>query len=371
MLARFLSEAHNPIISTVAFHDLSSDSVYRCLNCTNNHVMTVHNRVEARYMATTQVQEIIESEQVEPSAWSSISLLKIGGIMLAIAAAWRVVDQFVLGLGSTWMNILPSKLFPFLIILGFFWKYRPREIDSVLGLSRDNFQVQLAVGLLIGIAISFGIDFGGTIVYGLFIDPTYPLQLHILNPELLGYMLFFFLTNAFLEETLFRGLLINAFKTRQSSNRAIMLSAIIFGVWHAGWPLVNEAADALTQVASMVFFTTILGIFLGIYYERFNSSQSLVGPILIHTMFNYVSECFKIGPEPVIQGPDLIFSNPGLMVTTLLMFFLIFIPLGIFLWMFKIERVSVMWHRLIGRENDGEQTHSDDEIITNKKNSEV
>jgi membrane protease YdiL (CAAX protease family) len=333
--------------------------------------MTVHNRVEARYMATTQVQEIIESEQVEPSAWSSINLLKIGGIMLAIAAVWRLVDQFVLGLGSTWMNILPSKLFPFLIILSFFWKYRPREIDSVLGLSRENFQAQLVVGLLIGIAISFGIDFGGTIVYGLFIDPTYPLQLHILNPDLLGYMLFFFLANAFLEETLFRGLLINAFKTRQSSNRAIILSAIIFGVWHAGWPLVNGAADALNQVASMVFFTTILGIFLGIYYERFNSSRSLVGPIFIHTMFNYVSECFKIGPEPVIQGPDLIFSNPGLMATTLLMFFLIFIPLGILLWKFKIEQVSAIWYRSIRKENDVEQSHSEDEIMTSKKDSEV
>jgi membrane protease YdiL (CAAX protease family) len=324
-------------------------------------------------MATTQVQEIIESKQIEPSAWSSISLLKIGGIMLAIAAAWRVVDQFVIGLGDTWLNIMPSKLFPFLIIIGFFWRYRPKEIDSVLGLTRDNFQAQLAVGLLIGIAISFGIDFGGTIVYGLFVDPSYPLQFHILNVDLLGYMLVFFLTNALLEETLFRGLLINAFKTRQSSNRAIMLSAIIFGVWHAGWPLVNGFVDSevMNQIFTMVFFTTILGIFLGVYYERFNSSRSLVGPIFIHTMFNYVSECFKIGPEPVIQGPDLIFSNPGLMATTFLMFFLIFIPLGIFLWKSKIEQVSVMWYRLIGKENDREQAHSEDENMTRKNDSEV
>ena len=322
-------------------------------------------------MATTQVQETIESEQVEPSAWSSLSLLKTGGIMLTIAAAWRIMDQFVLGLGDTWLNIMPSKLFPFLIILSFFWRYRPKEIGPVLGLTRDNYQAQLAVGLVIGIAISFGIDFGGTIVYGLFVDPTYSLQLHILNEELLGYMLLFFLTNASLEETLFRGLLINAFKTRQSSNRAIMLSAVIFGVWHAGWPLVNGGADVLNQVVSMVFFTTILGIFLGIYYERFNSSRSLVGPIFIHTMFNYVSECFKIGPEPVIQGPDLIFSNPGLMATTFLMFFLIFIPLGVFLWKFKIEQVSTIWHQLVGTDNDGEHNHSEDENMTSKNDSEV
>ncbi len=293
--------------------------------------------------------------------------------MLAIAAVWRVVDQFVLGLGDTWLNIMPSKLFPFLIITAFFWKYRPRDIQPILGLSRENFQVQLVVGLLIGFAISFGIDFGGTIVYGLLIDTTYPLQLHIMNEDTLGYMLVFFLTNAFLEETLFRGLLINALKTHQTTNRAILLSAIIFGIWHAGWPLVNGAAgsDALNQVASMVFFTTILGIFLGIYYERFSSGRSLTGPIVVHTMFNYISECFKIGPEPVIQGPDLIFLNSGLMTSTLLMFFLIFIPLGVILWRFKIEQVSVIWYRLIGREHHGEQLHSDDENMAVKTDSEV
>ncbi|KXH76458.1 MAG: hypothetical protein AM326_07065 [Candidatus Thorarchaeota archaeon SMTZ-45] len=210
-------------------------------------------------MATAQVHKIIDTKEAESSTWSSFSLLKIGGIMLTIAAAWRIIDQFVLNLGSTWMNILPSKLFPFLIILGLFWKYRPRETESVLGLSRNNFQAQLFFGFLIGLVISFGIDFGGTIVYGVFIDPTYPLQLHILNEGLLVYMFFFFLTNALLEETLFRGLLINAFKTHQSTNRAILMSAVIFGIWHAGWPIVNGAIglNALSEIVSMVFFTTI------------------------------------------------------------------------------------------------------------------
>ncbi|MHA3964163.1 MAG: lysostaphin resistance A-like protein [Candidatus Thorarchaeota archaeon SMTZ1-45] len=308
-------------------------------------------------MATAQVHKIIDTKEAESSTWSSFSLLKIGGIMLTIAAAWRIIDQFVLNLGSTWMNILPSKLFPFLIILGLFWKYRPRETESVLGLSRNNFQAQLFFGFLIGLVISFGIDFGGTIVYGVFIDPTYPLQLHILNEGLLVYMFFFFLTNALLEETLFRGLLINAFKTHQSTNRAILMSAVIFGIWHAGWPIVNGAIglNALSEIVSMVFFTTILGIFFGVYYDRFSTSQTLVGPIVVHTIINFTSESFKIGPEPMIQGPDLIFSTPGLMAITFLMFLLTFIPLGVVLWKYKIEQLSTAWHRMIGKTNKGEK----------------
>jgi membrane protease YdiL (CAAX protease family) len=272
--------------------------------------------------------------------------------MLTIAVVWRIVDQFVLGLGATWMNIFPSKIFPFLIILGFFLKFRSNELDSVLGLSREKVRSHLAFGILIGIIISMGIDFGGTIIYALLIDPTYPLQLHILNEELLGYMFIFFLTNAFLEETLFRGLLINGFKTRYSPNKSIMLSALIFGVWHAGWPLINGGDGVLVQVASMVFFTTILGIFFGIYYVKFTSGRSLFGPIAVHTIINFVSECFKIGPEPVIQGPDLVFSNNGLMSVTLLMFLLSFIPIGFFLSRFKLEQVTDWWLRVRGKENE-------------------
>ncbi|MFW9870739.1 MAG: CPBP family intramembrane glutamic endopeptidase [Candidatus Thorarchaeota archaeon] len=304
-------------------------------------------------MATTQLQEA-KTGPIHPvltTTWKSIGLIKLGGIMLTIAVVWRIVDQFVLGLGATWMNIFPSKLFPFLIILGFFWKFRQNEIDLVLGLSRNRIRGHLAVGILIGTILVVGIDFGGTIIYALLLDPTYPLQLYILNEGLLGYMLVFFLTNAFLEETLFRGLLINGFKTRLSLNRSIMLSAILFGFWHAGWPIINGGEGVLIQVSSMVFFTTILGIFFGVYYVKFTSGKSLIGPITVHTIINFVSECFKIGPEPVIQGPDLVFSNSGLMSVTLLMFLFSFIPLGFFLSRYRMERVENLWQKARGKGN--------------------
>ena len=160
-----------------------------------------------------------------------------------------------------------------------------------------------------------------------------------------------------MEEALFRGLLLNAAKTRLGSNASILLSAIIFGLWHAGWPLVNGAmgGEAVSGVATIVFFTMILGIFFGIYYERFSSSRSLLGPIAVHTIVNFVNECFKVGPEPVIQGPDVIFANSGLMMVTFLMFFLTFIPLSIILWKTKLEQVTDFWSRLTGKEDSEEQ----------------
>ncbi len=62
-------------------------------------------------------------------------------------------------------------------------------------------------------------------------------------------------------------------------------------------------------------------------------------------MNNFISECFKIGPEPVIQGPDLIFSTPGLMTVSLLMFLGVFLFLFVIFWRYRIEQVGAYWNR--------------------------
>jgi membrane protease YdiL (CAAX protease family) len=296
-------------------------------------------------MVTITIQESASKHSREESFWASLNLLAVCGIMLTVSVVWRVIDQFVLGLGSTWMNIMPSKLFPFLILIGFFWRYRRVELGSLLGLSRKQFKAQLAAGVMMVLLISLLIDIGGTVLYAVFLDPTYPLELHILNQGLLGYVFVFFVTNALLEETLFRGLLQNSLKTRMSAARAILLSAIAFGIWHAGWPLVNGSVGTalLVQVTSMIFFTTILGLLFGVYYERFSSGQSLIGPIIAHTFFNFIGESFKVGSEPVIQGPDMVFSTPGLMAISVLMFLGVFSLLFFIFWRYRIEDASSIW----------------------------
>lgn len=302
-------------------------------------------------MVTKMTQETTTPIQDKRSIWSTMNILVISGIMLTIGIIWRIVDQFILGLGDTWMNIFPSKLFPLLIIMGFFWFYRRQEIDSVLGLSMKKLRVQLAVGLVMGILVSVLIDTGGTVIYALLLDPSYPLELHIINGELLGYLFLFFLTNAFLEEILFRGLIQNSLKTKVSPNIAIVLSALMFGLWHAGWPFLNATPgeSVLMEVTMMVFFTTVLGLLFGIYYEKFSSGQSLMGLIVAHTIFNFVNECFKIGPEPIMQGPDMGFATPGLLVVSLIMFILTFSTLFVVFWRYRIEQASALWGRISER----------------------
>ncbi len=70
-----------------------------------------------------------------------------------------------------------------------------------------------------------------------------------------------------------------------------------------------------------------------------------MGPIVAHTIFNFVNECFKIGPEPIMQGPDMGFATPGLMVVTLIMFVMTFSVLFVVFWRYRIEQVSALWNR--------------------------
>jgi membrane protease YdiL (CAAX protease family) len=278
------------------------------------------------------------------SLWSRMSLLYLSAIMLIIAIAWRIIDVFVLGLGSTWLNILPSKLFPLLIIIGIFWKFRKKEIEPVLGISRTLIRSQIVMGIIIALSLYISIEVGGAFLFASFFDSSYDLTLNILFLDYIWYVFLFMCINAILEETLFRGLLQNAFRTFMSSNRAIVLSAAIFGIWHVVWPLASSLeGGSISEAVALVVMTGIFGGLFGVYYDRFSSGKTLTGPIIAHSLLNFLNECFKIGPEQSVEGPDFSFQDPILMALTLVMYILAFATLLFVSWRFRIEHVQASW----------------------------
>ncbi len=286
--------------------------------------------------------------------WSRAGLLRLAGLMLAIAIAWRVVDIFVLRLGETWVNILPSKIFPFLIMAALFWKYRPGEIGTVLGLNRRQFRLQLVLGLLVGCSMYLLLDVIPTVIYGTFFDASYPLNLNILFIDILWYQFLFFFTNALLEESLFRGLIQNGLRSILTPNRAILLSAIVFGLWHVAWPIVKGLYGEFSpsEAAAMLLFAGVVGLFFGTYYEKFSSRATLTGPIIAHTLINFLNECIKVGPDPSVQGPDITFKSPVLLAIT---FLFLVVTLGVFTklaWSRRTEDVESIWAQLRERESE-------------------
>ncbi|MBD3406869.1 MAG: CPBP family intramembrane metalloprotease [Candidatus Lokiarchaeota archaeon] len=289
-------------------------------------------------LTNTQVEE----EKQQKPVLSRLGLLWLALLMLSIGTIWRIVDIFVLNLGETPMNILPSKLGPLLVILLVFWKFRPTEIKSILGLSQEDYRVQITVGILMGFTVIFSMVFLAPILYNIFVDPTYPLTINIIHADLLWYMLFFFFVNAVFEEILFRGLLQNALNTKLDFKYALFIQAAIFGIWHATWPLINGPTSStfIQEAISVVVLSGILGAFFGLYYEKFSHRRTLIGTITAHTIFNFMNECFKVGPSPTVQGPDFSFTEPGLMVISLLLFAITFGSMIVLALKYQIEDVS-------------------------------
>jgi membrane protease YdiL (CAAX protease family) len=281
-------------------------------------------------MTIAQTKKSFTDKEHRSPILSKMNLPLIGLMMLAVGAIWRIADVFVFNLGNTWINILPSKLGPLIILLGLFYKYRRKEIETVLGINWSNYRTHLVVGIVVFLAMYLIVDIGAAVLFTGLIDPSYPLDFYILSVDLLWYSFIFFFINALFEETLFRGLLQNGLRTRFSINEAIILSAIVFGVWHVVWP-------------------AFLGIFFGIYYERFSNRRTLAGPIVAHTLVNFANENFKVGPDPVVQGPDFSFMDPGLMVISLILLIATFSLLTIAAWKYRVEDVESFKTRLSQR----------------------
>ena len=165
-------------------------------------------------MVLEQIEVSKSKTNQKDSLWSTMKLVYLSIIMLVIASIWRIVDVFVLGLADTWLNILPSKLFPLLITVSIFWRFRRKEIDSILGMSRYDIKSHLAMGVIIALSLYLTVEVAATIIYTAILDPSYPLNLNVLYIDTIWYTLLFLFVNSVFEETLFRGLLQNSLKMK-------------------------------------------------------------------------------------------------------------------------------------------------------------
>ena len=149
----------------------------------------IDTTLEVSQMTITEVtQESQSKETISEHPLSKVGLLPMAGLLFLVAVVWRIVDIFVLGLGDTWINIMPSKLFPLLIIAGVFWKYRRSEFSSVLGLAKGPyFRTQIVLGIGIFAAWHLMLNVFPKILYGA-IDSAYTVSFAVLNVEILWYL---------------------------------------------------------------------------------------------------------------------------------------------------------------------------------------
>ncbi|WP_411733790.1 lysostaphin resistance A-like protein [Paeniglutamicibacter sp.] len=102
--------------------------------------------------------------------------------------------------------------------------------------------------------------------------------------RLLGGFISDFMQNGFLEEFLFRGLLQTRLRLLAGAGWALVLQALMFGVWHLGSGFANTGhAGLLPAIAITIVQQGLLGLSFGILFER---TRSLLVPSVVHIAVN-------------------------------------------------------------------------------------
>jgi uncharacterized protein len=213
----------------------------------------------------------------------------------------RSIDS-VLGLDKLSDPYIFSRVLGFLVVLGYLWVLR-KPINSI-GLHARHFDKAFLIGMcsLASLyAVLYGVQF-----YRLSLAGENPrLVFAAINTEtaVMGGLFFtsFYLVgqlfNAFMEESIFRGVILPHLMLRFSFWKANVLQASLFGLAHLIFPISSwlsgqaTTAEAATGAAYLLIATTVGGLVFGYLYYR---TDSLWTAVFAHLIDNVMVLFFHI-----------------------------------------------------------------------------
>ena len=100
--------------------------------------------------------------------------------------------------------------------------------------------------------------------------------------RLLGGFASNFLNNGFSEEFLFRGALQTRLRRLWTPAWAVVIGALVFGIWHLGLGFDNTGhAGLLPALASTIVNQAVIGLAFGVIFER---TRNIVAPTIVHIL---------------------------------------------------------------------------------------
>jgi uncharacterized protein len=228
--------------------------------------------------------------------------------LLTIALVFRLIDIFVLRLDEILGEIVLSKALGFGLVVLFLWLAGQKLGD--IGLHTKG----LTPSLLIGASITLLALVVGYTTELLLSGSNTSLQLAAIDPKagVSGGLLFAIwlvfgnLVNSFMEEGLFRGVMIPLFRTRLTVWQAIWLQAILFGAWHLPWALkwyqtgVIQTPGQIVMGVVLNFFPQILlGLVWGYMYLK---TGSLWTSWIAHTLTNTTLNLLHTATQDGLDG---------------------------------------------------------------------
>jgi membrane protease YdiL (CAAX protease family) len=249
-----------------------------------------------------------------------------GPIVVALAlflvvVALRSIDLFVLRLDELPDKTIVSKVLGLILVLGYLRVLR-KPISSI-GLHSRNFDRAFLIGglsLLILYAALYAFQFSRLSTAG----ESPQLVFAAINKQtgVMGglaftwFILFGQIVNAFMEEGIFRGVMLPHLMRRFSFWQANALQAFLFGLAHLVWPLSSwvrgqaTAEEAIAGAASLLVATTVGGLVFGYLYYR---TDSLWTGWFAHLIDNVIGLFFhiQIASRPNAETDILMLASIG------------------------------------------------------------
>ena len=230
--------------------------------------------------------------------------------LMVIALFFKWIDTFVLRLDEHWGEIILSKSLGFVLVVGFVWLTRHKLKD--IGLHKKKIWQSLFIGASVTIGaylISYGVEY----LFAAQLGNEPEVFFSALDNKMGmtgGYLFALFLVvgnfiNAFMEEGLFRGLMIPLFLTKLSFWRTNWLQASLFGAWHLMWVFKYYQLGTI-QSSGEIFMSAFLNfapqLLIGLVWGyMFFKTDSLWAPWISHVISNSILNLLHID---TLQGMD-------------------------------------------------------------------
>jgi len=222
-----------------------------------------------------------------PSRWPILAPL----VLFAIALVFRAVDIYALRLDELLGEIILSKSLGFALVVVYTWWVGERI--SALGIHGRRVVAALSIGG--GFTVVAFVIAG--VAQALTLSPNDAMTIVATDPKTgmaggAGFALLLLVgnvVNSFMEEGLFRGVMLPHFMQRMGFWAANLLQAALFASWHLVWPLKSyltgdvSLGGAFARGGLLVLGTFVAGLVYGYLYWR---TDSLWAPLVAHFINN-------------------------------------------------------------------------------------
>ena len=257
----------------------------------------------------TQADASPDAGQGLPARWPVVAPLALLGLAMVL----RIIDIYVLRLDERLGEIILSKSLGFALVVGYTWWVGQRL--SAIGLHSRKQGAALAIGSGLTVA-AFLI---ATIIQILTLAPGQSLTLQAVDPKtgmtggaaFATFLIVGNVINSFMEEGLFRGLMLPHFLQRMGFRSANLLQASLFAAWHLVWPIKAyltgdvSAIGALAQAGLLLLGTFVAGLVYGYLFWR---TGSLWSPLIAHFLNNTILNLIQVQTSGGELQPAVILS---------------------------------------------------------------